>query len=173
MSPDQDRQRELAILTATADLIAVNGWEKLAMRGVADRAGVSLSTIYDRWPTKTDLAIAAVRSATESQHWTLASMQELFADRANLMLCLLSIQRAEPERRAVIRDYFSTVLLDPLRDALIESSPGGLDEETATMIALLGPAYLFVRNVVMERPVSAVELELMSDLTNRLTGTFD
>lgn len=173
MSPDPDRQRERAILHATADLIVEHGWEKLAMRAVADRAGVSLSTIYHRWPTKTDLAIAAVQWATRGQTWTLDSIQTFLAHRANLMLCLLSIQRSEPERRAEIRDHFSTALLEPLRSAAVDSSQGQLDDDTAAMIALLGPAYLFVRNLVMDRPVTDDELARLSELMARLARSFE
>ena len=173
MSPDPDRQRERAILAATADLIVEHGWENLAMRAVADRAGVSLSTIYDRWPTKTDLAIAAVRWATRGQSWTLDSIQTLLAERANLMLCLLSIQRSQPERRPEIREHFSQALLEPLRSAAIDTSQGQLDDDTAAMIALLGPAYLFVRNIVIERPVTAEELQTLSELMARLAQSFE
>lgn len=142
------------------------------MRAIAERAGVSLSTIYQHWPTKTDLALAAIRSATISQDWTLDSIRDLFTDRPNLVLCLVSIQRADPSRREVIDEQFAQVLVSPLREAAMAASGGELDEDTANMIALLGPAFLFVRSVVLEDPVSTEELNRLAGLIDRVARTF-
>lgn len=172
MSPAPENHRRQVILDATVELIVEGGWAGLAMRAIAERAGVSLTTIYHFWPTKTDLALAAVQSVTLAQDWSLESIRDLFADRPNLVLCLVSIQRADPSRRAAIDEQFAQVLVGPLRDAAIEASGGELDDDTASMIALLGPAFLFVRSIVLERPVNATELERLADLIDRTARTF-
>lgn len=173
MSPNSKSRREQAILHASVELITERGWDGLAMRVVAERAGVSLTTIYRHWPTKTDLALAAIRSVTLPQNSSLDSIRDLFAERPNLVLCLVSIRRSDPSRRAVIDEQFAQVMVGPLREAAIAASGGGLDEDTASMIALLGPAFLFVRNVVLEEPVTGAELERLAGLIDRVARTFD
>lgn len=142
------------------------------MRAIAERAGVSLTTIYQFWPTKTDLALAAVQSVTLAQEWSLESIRDLFAERPNLVLCLVSIRRADPSRRAAIDEQFAQVLVGPLREAAIDASGGALDDDSASMLALLGPAFLFVRSIVLERPVNATELKTLADLIDRAARTF-
>lgn len=172
VSPTADDRRQLAILAAAVDLITDRGWNGLAMRTVAERAGVSLTTIYDRWPTKADLALAAIQSVTLNQEWSLEAIRELFERRPNLVLCLVSIQRAEPSRRAAIDEQFEQILVAPLRQAAIDTSGGELDVETANILALLGPAFLFVRNVVFERPVSTNEFNTLAKLIERIARSY-
>jgi AcrR family transcriptional regulator len=49
-----------AILDATVDLLAEQGFLGLSVEAVAARAGVAKTTIYRRWPTKDDLLTDAV-----------------------------------------------------------------------------------------------------------------
>ena len=63
----QARQRR--IFETTRDLLAESGYEGLQMRVLADRAGVSPMTLYNRYGTKDDLV--------------LLSMEELLADLAD------------------------------------------------------------------------------------------
>jgi AcrR family transcriptional regulator len=49
-----------AILDATVDLLAEQGFLGLSVEAVAARAGVAKTTIYRRWPTKDDLLMDAV-----------------------------------------------------------------------------------------------------------------
>ncbi|MCH9831383.1 MAG: TetR/AcrR family transcriptional regulator [Actinomycetia bacterium] len=50
----------LVILEAVLDTIAEEGITKVTMEGVAQRAGVSKASLYRRFPTKWDMAQAAV-----------------------------------------------------------------------------------------------------------------
>src|SRR3954447_18507052 len=52
--------RSDVILDAVLDLLHDVGYDQLRMQDVADRAGVGLSTIYRRWPTKQDLVRASL-----------------------------------------------------------------------------------------------------------------
>src|SRR5215831_12943753 len=51
-----------AILAAVIELIDEDGYDRLTIQDVADRAGVGLATIYRRWSTKRDLVVEALRS---------------------------------------------------------------------------------------------------------------
>lgn len=49
-----------AILSATIDILNEDGYRHLSTTEVARRAGVHKPAVYRRWPTKLDLALAAV-----------------------------------------------------------------------------------------------------------------
>jgi AcrR family transcriptional regulator len=55
-----------AILEATSELLADTSVQKLSIEAIAKRAGVGKTTIYRRWPTKTDLARAALHTVADS-----------------------------------------------------------------------------------------------------------
>ena len=49
-----------AILKATRELLAQGGVHGLTVEGVAERSGIAKTTIYRRWRSKEDLALAAL-----------------------------------------------------------------------------------------------------------------
>jgi AcrR family transcriptional regulator len=53
-------QSEAAILKATREILAESGVQGLTMEGVAARAGVAKTTVYRRWSSKEDLAMAVL-----------------------------------------------------------------------------------------------------------------
>lgn len=55
----QDQERGEAILSVTLDILGERGYAGLTVAEIVARARVSKSTIYRRWPTKEELAIAA------------------------------------------------------------------------------------------------------------------
>jgi AcrR family transcriptional regulator len=56
---------EAAILAATRELLAENGVHHLTVEGVAARAGVAKTTIYRRWRSKDELALAVLLDMVE------------------------------------------------------------------------------------------------------------
>lgn len=69
-SPPRGRPRssaaDAAILDATRELLAEHGWSGLTIEGVATRAGVAKTTVYRRFDSRTDLAVAAVAQLVEA-----------------------------------------------------------------------------------------------------------
>jgi len=53
-------EAEQAILNATLRMLGTQGVAGTTIEGVAAEAGVGKTTIYRRWPTKTDLILAAI-----------------------------------------------------------------------------------------------------------------
>ena len=58
----RSEQAEQAIIEATLDLFAEQGFEGVCVEAVATRAGVGKATIYRRWPNKEELLLAAFGS---------------------------------------------------------------------------------------------------------------
>jgi AcrR family transcriptional regulator len=55
------------VLAAAVDELAVSGYAALSFEAVAARAGVSRTTIYRRWPTKSDLVRAALLAMADEK----------------------------------------------------------------------------------------------------------
>lgn len=60
-APGTDR----ALLEATLEIVAEAGYDGVRVNDVAVRAGVAKTTMYRRWPGKSELVLAALRSAPE------------------------------------------------------------------------------------------------------------
>ena len=56
----RSQEAHSAILTATLELLGAQGFRGLTIEGVAERAGVGKTTIYRRWPSKTELVAEAI-----------------------------------------------------------------------------------------------------------------
>jgi AcrR family transcriptional regulator len=63
----RDPRTDQRILSAAAELMLLRGFEATTVDDVAERAGVGKATVYRRWPSKEDLAVAAMETlyATE------------------------------------------------------------------------------------------------------------
>lgn len=65
----RDPDIDAAVLEAARRQLAVHGYEAMSLVAVADEAGTTRQALYRRWPSKADLATAAIASmagATES-----------------------------------------------------------------------------------------------------------
>ncbi len=56
----RDPKTDERIIEAAADLLRERGFERMTVDDVAARAGVGKATVYRRWPSKDDLAVAAM-----------------------------------------------------------------------------------------------------------------
>jgi len=56
----RDPQTDERIIEAAAELMRQRGFERMTVDDVAAQAGVGKATVYRRWPSKDDLAVAAM-----------------------------------------------------------------------------------------------------------------
>ena len=88
--PRSERSHQ-AIVVATLELLAEQGFQQLTMEQVARRAGVGKATIYRRWPAKADLVKDAIRYF--SAELPLPDTGTLAGDYAELSKALLAVSR--------------------------------------------------------------------------------
>ena len=115
----RDPSRDSAILRATLEVLAEQGYEGMTTDMVAARAGASKATLYRRWPSKAELVVDAVESLGEepptslpdtgSLNGDLAAMinsppsSESTASKLQIMAGLLSIMPRDPEFARVVQ----------------------------------------------------------------------
>ncbi|MGA8995809.1 MAG: TetR/AcrR family transcriptional regulator [Nocardioidaceae bacterium] len=63
----RDPYADERITTAAAELLLRHGFDGTTVDEVAERAGVGKATVYRRWPSKEDLAVAAMETLYESE----------------------------------------------------------------------------------------------------------
>jgi len=69
-----------AILKATLELLAKEGLQGMSIEGVAERAGVGKTSIYRRWASKEELALAALEELEARKRQTLKFSGDLHTD---------------------------------------------------------------------------------------------
>ena len=133
-SADADR----AILRATVDLLADEGYAGVTMEGVAARAGVGKATVYRRWPTKSALVVDAI-SACRDSGWqppdTGSARDDLLAfvrgfrdvlrasDAGRVMPALVAELAHSPELATTFREGF----VQPRRARVLEAVRRGVE----------------------------------------------
>ena len=151
---------ERVLLDATRELLAEVGFGNLTVEGVAARTGVAKTTIYRRYRSKTDLALAVLLDMVgdvSTQPYVEDTGTELtqLVDRTVMLMCtsvmgrimkgLVSEVAADPELAQVYRERVVSHRLTDV-SALVERGIArgelrdDLDPEMVTDL-LLGPIY--------------------------------
>jgi AcrR family transcriptional regulator len=117
-NPKLDR----AILEAVMELLAEEGYERMSMESVAQRAGVGKPTIYRRWPSKQAMVIEALAQLDDAmvtpadgtvrermtslveQLWSIAARTH--GDRTSVLTHLIGEIHRSPELREAVRTTF-------------------------------------------------------------------
>ena len=124
----RSEEADQAILDATLRMLGTHGVAGMTIEGVAADAGVGKTTIYRRWPTKTDLIRAAISDIvprgdppdTGSMAGDMAALAETQRERlagsrlAGIVPRLLAESMSDPELH---QDYVDRVIT-PFRDLL-------------------------------------------------------
>ncbi|MGL4339664.1 MAG: TetR/AcrR family transcriptional regulator [Rhodoglobus sp.] len=173
----RDPNVDEVVLAATLALLAELGYQRLRVGDIAQRAGVGLGALYRRWPSKRDVVVAALAKAAPDQALVTTNDPEAdlreglrrIADAASgalggVIAGLLPDMADDPELGSAVRNQIILVLraehVQRLR-RLVGEVP---DLEVR---ADIGPAYIFLQALFLDRSVSEDELNFLVNLTLR------
>ncbi len=143
---------EQAIIDATLDLFAEQGFEGVCVELVAARAGVGKATIYRRWPNKEELLLAALGSlkspypeprGVSVREDLLAIIEVMCADKADPRKARrYALLLGEGEKYPRLMARYKAEVVEPRRDmvrAVIRRGieTGELRRDTDVEIAML------------------------------------
>jgi AcrR family transcriptional regulator len=101
------------VLEATVDVLAHGGYGKLSFEEVAERAGVSRTTVYRRWATKQDLVRAAMLRLCEARTQAATDTGTLRGDLLELIRVKIVDDEQERERTVGITRALMAEFDDP------------------------------------------------------------
>ncbi|HKY68694.1 MAG TPA: TetR/AcrR family transcriptional regulator [Acidimicrobiales bacterium] len=154
-----------AILDTAADLLDEIGYESLTMQAVAERAGVSMATIYRRWPTKSALFADAIERLdplaalpdTGNPHDDLRAAMRFYArtlvEQEPDRRCqnYLAVVRSDPEVAKAYSEHVFNAMRCRLRQIVARAV--GDDDPDIEARADLGPALLLYRAEVLHQMI--------------------
>jgi AcrR family transcriptional regulator len=124
----RSEQAEQAIIEATLDLFAEQGFEGVCVELVAARAGVGKATIYRRWPNKEELLLAALGSLKSPlpepkdvsvRDDLLAMVEVMCADKADPRKARrYALLLGEGEKYPRLMARYKETVVEPRRDAM-------------------------------------------------------
>ncbi len=124
----RSEQAEQAIIEATLDLFAEQGFEGVCVELVAARAGVGKATIYRRWPNKEELLLAAFGSlkspfpepkGVSVRDDLLAMVQVMCADKADPRKSRrYALLLGDGEKYPRLMARYKETVVEPRRDAM-------------------------------------------------------
>lgn len=150
------RRTRVRVHEAVLALVAVDGFAKLTMEGVASRAGVGKQTLYRSWPSVGAILFDAllVRSQTPDGVVVVPDSGDLKNDLVVLVretIRELTDPVTEPLLRAVtaaiqtdtaLADQYRQLLLEPQMDAVARRlRQGGVTDADAIAELLFGPIF--------------------------------
>jgi AcrR family transcriptional regulator len=126
-NPETDRR----ITTAAAELMLLRGFERMTVDDVAAKAGVGKATVYRRWPSKDDLAVAAMAEiyATEMPDVDTGSIR---TDLKQSLVTALSFVNS-PRGQAYLRTSMAEAVRDERIAALYRASAERVEANAAKM----------------------------------------
>jgi len=150
-----------AILAAVIELIDEDGYDRLTIQDVADRAGVGLATIYRRWSTKRDLVVEALRAKVVDLPDTGDTRADLLAiftimatafegSGAQLVPGCLAVARDEPEILQALRDNSLRRVREHVR--MLIAREVGEDDPDLDLRVDFGPGVLLQRAMLLGEP---------------------
>lgn len=159
-------ERSEQILSTVLEVLHDVGYDQLRMQDVADRAGVGLSTIYRRWPTKQNLVRASLECDRAQERFVVTDdpradlraflrgmAEDLNGDGGQTMLGFLASLRSDPEVADVFRATAIARKHDHIKSLL--AAELGEDFPDLDLRATAGPAILIYMAGVCGEPIDA------------------
>ena len=180
----RDGRIDKVVLDAIGEMILEGGYRSLSFEGVAARSGVTKNTVYRRYRSKPDLALAFLdqthprlpqpdpkRTVDENVQRMLRRMVRQFDHDPTLIGVISSLagdEQSDPQLRSAVNRY-STERLQPLFEALQQGVergelPGSVDVELGATL-LYGPV---LAEYMLHGPVPLSRVERM--VTTVLAG---
>lgn len=114
-------EREDAILEATLELLAEDGYDRMSVDKIARRAGASKATIYRRWPGKDRLVVDVI---CRKLHETDPTAPDTGRVRDDLIELVLAYGRVVERKRTLVFGLAPALGSDPdLAEALRANAP--------------------------------------------------
>ncbi|WP_309227785.1 MULTISPECIES: TetR/AcrR family transcriptional regulator [unclassified Mycolicibacterium] len=177
-SASQWTDRETELLAVTLRLLQQHGYDRLTVEAVATEAKSSKSTIYRRWPSKTELVLAAfiegtrvqlVPPRTGSLRTDLlrigASVCEQAREHASTMSAIMSEIAHCPELSEALQNQFVLQRKLLMTEVLTEAVNRGEIAAAAIHTELWDvlPGYLVFRSLIPGRPPTAETVRALVD----------
>ncbi len=124
----RDPETDERITAAAAELLLLRGFDRTTVDDVAARAGVGKATVYRRWPSKEDLAVAAMESlySTEMPEPDTGSIRTDLAQSYASVLAFVNT----PDGEAFLRTSIAESVRDDRIAALHRSSTEQREHQT-------------------------------------------
>ena len=145
-----------AILEATRAVLAEDGWAALTVEGVAARAGVAKTTVYRRFASRADLAVAAVAQLLAAAR-TAPGATAADDIRNAITAC------ADINRRPAARAAYLAVIAEAGRDPALRAAVEQQVIEPARELVVEGLERAVEREEV-DRDVASARIDLVFDV---------
>ncbi|MGA5534961.1 TetR/AcrR family transcriptional regulator [Mycolicibacterium nivoides] len=171
-------EREAELLAVTLRLLQQHGYDRLTVEAVATEAKSSKATIYRRWPSKTELVLAAfiegtrvqlVPPCTGSLRTDLlsigASVCAQAREHGSTMSAIMSEVAHSPELSAALQSQFVLQRKKLMADVLANAVERGEIEAAAIHDELwdVMPGYLVFRSLIPGRPPTEATVRALVD----------
>ncbi|MGL5857812.1 MAG: TetR/AcrR family transcriptional regulator [Angustibacter sp.] len=173
----RDPALDEAVLAATVQLLGERGYRGLRVADVAHTARVGLGAVYRRWPSKRDLALAAIAQAVPDRQMRttgdpardvasglLAVAAALSGPQGRLLASVLADLRDDPELASLVREQVLAPVRAEHRDRLHRLLG---DRDDLNELADIGPAYLVFQCLFLGREVTTSELRRLLSVVCR------
>lgn len=134
-----DETRNATILDATLAVLAEVGYDIMTIDMVAERSHTARATVYRRWTTKADLAVAAVTHLSETDARTQKPLPDTGTLRGDLLANQASLNDREQDLRIRVMSGLVTLTKSDPRLAGLTAG-AGLEPWVAASRALLQKA---------------------------------
>ena len=161
----RSEQAEHAIIEATLDLFAEQGFEGVCVEAVAARAGVGKATIYRRWPNKEEMLLAAFGSlkspfpepaGTSVRDDLLAMVEVMCADKADPRRARrYALLLGEGEKYPRLMARYKETVVEPRRDVMRAVIRRGIETGELRPDVDVEVALLALTGVVLAKEKSA------------------